>query len=107
VSFAFTADDIQKGRHGSQNQPLRCRRHPGTKQDIATYLDAVLEDGDPDLLKAALGDIARAKGMTEIAQAAGLGRANLYKALSPDGNPEFANRCQSAEGSRLRLSVAA
>ena len=61
-----------------------------TKEDIAAYLDAVLEDGDPDLLKAALGDIARSKGMTEIAEAAGLGRANLYKALSPDGNPEFA-----------------
>src|SRR5277367_1001609 len=55
-----------------------------TKEDIAAYLDAVLEDGDPDLLKAALGDIARAKGMIEIAQAAGLGRANLYKALSPE-----------------------
>ena len=50
-----------------------------TKEDIAAYLDAVLEDGDPDLLKAALGDIARAKGMTEIAEAAGLGRTNLYK----------------------------
>ena len=43
-----------------------------TKEDIAAYLDAVLEDGDPDLLKAALGDIARAKGMIEIAQAAAL-----------------------------------
>src|SRR5438046_647284 len=54
-----------------------------TKEDIAAYLDAVLEDGDPDLLKAALGDIARAKGMTELARAAGLGRANLYNAPSP------------------------
>jgi len=45
---------------------------PETKEDIAAYLDAVLEDGDPDLLKAVLGDIARAKGMTEIAQAAGV-----------------------------------
>ena len=45
-----------------------------TKEDIAAYLDAALDDGDPDLLKAALGDIARAKGMTEIAEAAGLGR---------------------------------
>ncbi|MBM3549336.1 MAG: putative addiction module antidote protein, partial [Alphaproteobacteria bacterium] len=61
-----------------------------TKEDIAAYLDAVLEDGDPELLKAALGDVARAKGMSEIAEAAGLGRTNLYKALSPDGNPEFA-----------------
>jgi probable addiction module antidote protein len=48
-----------------------------TREDIAAYLDAVLEDGDPDLLKAALGDIARAKRLTEIAHAAGLRRANL------------------------------
>ena len=78
-----------------------------TKEDIAAYLDAVLEDGDPDLLKAALGDIARAKGMTEIAQAAGLGRANLYKALSPDGNPGFATVARVLKALGLRLSVAA
>ena len=73
----------------------------------AAYLDAVLEDGDPDLLKAALGDIARAKGMTEIAQTTGLGRANLYKALSPDGNPEFATVVRVLNALGLRLSVAA
>jgi probable addiction module antidote protein len=78
-----------------------------TKEDIAAYLDAVLEDGDPDLLKAALGDVARAKGMTEIAQAAGLGRANLYKALSPEGNPEFATVARVLKALGLRLSVAA
>jgi probable addiction module antidote protein len=78
-----------------------------SKEDIAAYLDAVLEDGDPDLLKAALGDIARAKGMSEIAQAAGLGRANLYKALSPDGNPEFATVAKVLKALGLRLSVAA
>ena len=61
----------------------------------------------PDLLKAALGDIARAKGMTEIAQAAGLGRANLYKALSPEGNPEFATVARVLKALGLRLSVAA
>ena len=78
-----------------------------TKEDIAAYLDAVLQDGDPDLLKAALGDIARAKGMTEIAQAAGLGRANLYKALSPDGNPEFATVARVLRALGLRLTIAA
>lgn len=77
-----------------------------TKEDIAAYLDAVLEDGDPDLLKAALGDIARSKGMTEIAEAAGLGRANLYKALSPDGNPEFATVVKVLKALGLRFSVA-
>ncbi|MFI5020311.1 MAG: addiction module antidote protein [Alphaproteobacteria bacterium] len=78
-----------------------------SKEDIAAYLDAVLEDGDADLLKAALGDIARAKGMTEIAQAAGLGRANLYKALSPEGNPEFATVAKVLRALGLRLTIAA
>ena len=58
-----------------------------TKGEIAAYPDAVLEDSDPELLEAALGNTGRAKGMTEIAKAAGLGGANLYEALSPDGNP--------------------
>jgi len=55
-------------KNGSQNDPLGCRRRPRTKEDVAAYHDAVLEDGDPELLKAALRDIARAKGMTEIAK---------------------------------------
>jgi probable addiction module antidote protein len=76
-----------------------------TKEDIAAYLDAVLEDGDPDLLNAALGDIARAKGMTEIAHAAGLGRTNLYKALSPEGNPEFVTVARVLKALGLRLSI--
>jgi len=78
-----------------------------TKEDIAAYLDAVLEDGDPELLKAALGDVARAKGMSEIAEAAGLGRTNLYKALSPDGNPEFATVARVLKALGLRLKIAA
>jgi probable addiction module antidote protein len=78
-----------------------------TKEDIAAYLDAVLADGDPDLMKKALGDVARAKGMTEIARAAGLGRANLYKALSPDGNPEFATVAKVLRALGLRLTIAA
>jgi probable addiction module antidote protein len=78
-----------------------------TKEDIAAYLDAVLEDGDPELLRAALGDIAKAKGMTEIARAAGLGRANLYKALSPSGNPEFATVAKVLRALGLRLTIAA
>ncbi len=78
-----------------------------SKEDIADYLDAVLEDGDPELLKAALGDIARAKGMTDIARLAGVGRANLYKALSPEGNPEFVTVAKVLKALGLRLSVSA
>lgn len=61
-----------------------------TSEDMAAYLEAVLEDGDPHLIVHALGNIARARGMSQIAREAGLGRESLYKALSPDGNPEFA-----------------
>jgi probable addiction module antidote protein len=64
--------------------------HLRTEEDMAAYLEAALEEGDPTLVAAALGDIARAKGMTQVAQEAGLGRESLYKALSPAGNPEFA-----------------
>ena len=63
--------------------------HLKTEDDMAAYLDAALEEGDPALIAAALGDIARAKGMTQVARAAGLGRESLYKALSSTGNPEF------------------
>ncbi|KAA0580880.1 addiction module antidote protein [Azospirillum sp. Sh1] len=72
---------------------------------IAAYLDAVLEDGDPQLIVAALGVIARAKGMTEVARNAGLGRQSLYKALSPDGNPEFATVLKVIKSLGLRLTV--
>jgi len=77
-----------------------------TKAAIAAYLDAALEDGDPEILKLALGNIARSKGMTEIAREAGLGRTSLYRALSPDGNPEFATVASVLKAMGLRLSVA-
>ena len=64
--------------------------HLVTEEDMAAYLEAALQDGDSALIAAALGDIARAKGMTQIARDAGLGRESLYKALSAEGNPEFA-----------------
>jgi probable addiction module antidote protein len=60
-----------------------------TPSRIAAYLEAAFEDGDPALLAAALGDIARAKGMTEVADKAGVTREALYKALSPDGDPRL------------------
>jgi probable addiction module antidote protein len=78
-----------------------------TDDDIARYLEAVFEDGDPNLVAAALGDVARAKGMAQIAQAAGLGRESLYKALSKQGNPEFATvvKVMHALGLKLRVGV--
>ena len=69
--------------------PFDVSAYLASEEDMAAYLDAALQEDDPALLSAALGDIARAKGMTEIARESGLGRESLYKALSPEGNPEF------------------
>ena len=83
--------------------------HLRTDEDMAAYLEAALEEGDPTLVAAALGDIARAKGMTQVAREAGLGRESLYKALSPAGNPEFATilKVISALGLQLHATPAA
>jgi len=70
---------------------------------MAAYLEAALEDGDPTVVTAALGDIARAKGMARIARKAGLGRESLYKALSPNGNPELATVLRVVEALGLKL----
>ena len=82
--------------------------HLNTDEDMAAYLEAALEEGDPALVAAVLGDIARAKGMSQIARDAGLGRESLYKALSPTGNPEFGTimRVVSALGLRLHAAPA-
>ncbi|HMB54766.1 MAG TPA: addiction module antidote protein [Thermoanaerobaculia bacterium] len=77
--------------------------HLEDEEDMAAYLEAALEEGDASLVAAALGDIARAKGMTAIARETGLGRESLYKALSPDGNPEFATILKVVHSLGLRL----
>jgi probable addiction module antidote protein len=80
--------------------------HLETEEDMAAYLEAALEESDPALIAAALGDIARAKGMTQVAREAGLGRESLYKALSPDGNPEFATIMKVVSALGLQLHAA-
>jgi probable addiction module antidote protein len=74
-----------------------------TDQDIADYLEAAMEDGHPAVIATAMGNIARAKGMTQVARKAGIGRVSLYKALSPDGNPEFATILKVVRALGLRL----
>jgi probable addiction module antidote protein len=78
-----------------------------TEEDMAYYLEAVLEESDPALLSAALGDIARAKGMTQIARETGLARESLYKALSPDGNPAFSTVLKVVKALGLKFHVVA
>lgn len=80
--------------------------HLENEEDMAAYLEAALEEGDPALVAAALGDIARAKGMTHVAREAGLGRESLYKALSTTGNPEFGTVLKVIAALGLRLHAA-
>ncbi|MCY1708749.1 addiction module antidote protein [Pannonibacter sp. SL95] len=73
----------------------------------AAYLAAALEEGDPAEIRRALSTVARAIGMTTLADKAGLGRESLYKALGDTGNPEFATVLKLLHAMGLRLSVVA
>lgn len=86
--------------------PWNPAEHLKTEQDMVAYLEAALEEQDPALIAAALGDIARAKGMTRTARDSGLGRESLYKALSPTGNPEFATILKVISALGLQLHAA-
>lgn len=81
-----------------------------TPKEMAAYLDAWFMEAPDDAagIARALGDIARAKGMTEVARASGLSRESLYKALSVNGNPSFATvlKVASALGVRLHAEAA-
>jgi len=84
--------------------------HLRTPEEMAAYLDAWLEEAPDDAtgIARALGDIARAKGMTQVAKDAGLSRESLYRALSAQGNPSFATvlKVARALGVRLHAQVA-
>ena len=83
--------------------------HLRTPEEMAAYLDAWLEEAPDDAagIAKALGNIARAKGMTQVAKDAGLGRESLYKALSADGNPSFATVLKVARAVGVKLHAAA
>ncbi|OIN00872.1 addiction module antitoxin [Polynucleobacter sp. QLW-P1DATA-2] len=76
-----------------------------TEKDIAGYLSAVLEDGDPALFVAAIGDIAKAKGMTEIAKKSGVTRESLYRALKIEARPRFETVAKVVHALGMKLSV--
>lgn len=74
-----------------------------TEEQIAAYLDAALEDGDPAVITRALGAIARARNMSQLARDTGISREGLYKALSGEGNPSFATVMKVAQALGVRL----
>lgn len=79
--------------------------HLGSDQAIAEYLSIVLEENDPAEFAHALGTIARAKGMTEVARASGLTREALYKALRPTSQPRFDTIMKVVHALGLQISV--
>ena len=79
--------------------------HLKTEADMAAYLEACFEEDDPALVADALGLIARARGMTQMAKETKLGREGLYKALSPEGNPTLATMFKVTKALGLKLSV--
>lgn len=78
-----------------------------TPEEAATYLEAALEENDPEFLLAVLGDIARSKGMTRIARDTGLSRESLYRSLSPSGNPSFITVMKVLQSMGLHLRIVA
>ena len=84
-------------------------RYLETDQDVAEFIDAVLEDGDPAVVAEAIGVVVRARGMSQLARDSGLTREGLYRALNREGNPEFATimKVLGALGVRLRVTKAA
>lgn len=82
--------------------------HLQSAEDMAMYLDACLDEdpGDGSVVRAALNDIARAQGMTQLARDTGISREGLYKALSPAGNPEFSTILKVIKALKLKLHAA-
>ena len=90
-----------------KTHPYDSAEYLKTEEDVANYLEAIFEDGDPALIVHGLGVVARAKGMAKIAKKAGLGRESLYKALSKGGNPKIETVVKVVHALGLKLKVAA
>jgi probable addiction module antidote protein len=85
--------------------PFDATRYLNDDAAIAEYMTAVLETDDPDLLILALGDVARARGMAQVAKDSGLGRESLYKALAPGAKPRFDTVLKVARALGIRLAA--
>jgi len=93
----------------TKTTPYDVAEHLRTPEEMAAYLDAWLEDAPEDAagIARALGDVARAKGMSQVAKDAGLSRESLYRALSAEGNPSFATVLKVAKALGVRFHAQA
>lgn len=96
---------MSKTQASAKLLPFDAARYLTDDAAIAEYLNAVLETDDPDLLLLALGDVARARGMAQVAKDAGLGRESLYKALTPGAKPRFDTVLKVARALGVRLTA--
>jgi probable addiction module antidote protein len=96
-------------KHRTKTMPYDVAAQLRTPEEMAAYLDAWFTDAPEDVagIARALGDIARARGMSQVARDTGLSRESLYKALSVDGNPSFATVLKVARALGLRLHALA
>ncbi len=88
-------------------KPFDAAKYLNTPEAISAYLEDIFETEDPLLIAHALGTVARAKGMTEVSRKTGLSRESLYKALSVEGNPEFATILKVMSALDLKISARA
>lgn len=85
--------------------PFRASDFLDNEDVIAEYLTAAAEDENPDVLLAALGEVARARGMARVAADAGLGRESLYKALAPGAHPRFETIAAVLRALNVRIAL--
>lgn len=88
-----------------KTRPFDPANYLRTEEDILYYLEAAMEGNDPKHIASALGDVARSKGMSEIARKAGVGRQALYSALSENGNPTLETLVGVLNALGLQLTV--
>ena len=88
-----------------ETRPFDAANYLETEEDILYFLEAAMGGNDPKHIASALGDVARSKGMTEIAKKAGLGRQALYSALSDNGNPTLETLTAVLKALGLELTV--
>ena len=91
----------------AQLAPLDAVDYLDDEQTIAEYLTAALEDPNPDVFLTAVRDVARARGMTQLAKDSGLGRESLYKALSPGAKPRYDTVLKLVHALGIKLSASA
>jgi probable addiction module antidote protein len=90
-----------------KTQPWDAAEFLGEEADIRHYLEAAFEDGDPAVIRAAFGDVARARGITALARESGVARETLYKAFSENGNPTLDTLMKVTKALGVKLAIAA